>query len=66
VIRVPQATVDRRLASYSVWVSKTQFPCKSAHSQTAIRVPALATSGLGQTDVLIEACSSGSSACGCR
>jgi integrase len=33
-----------------VWVPKTQFACKSAHSQTAVRVLAPATSGLGQTD----------------
>jgi putative transposase len=43
-------------------VPKTQFPCKAVDSQAAIRVPALAPSGLRQTDALIEACSSDSSA----
>src|SRR6266516_2637990 len=46
----------------SVWVPKTQFLCKSAHSQKASRVLALAGSGLRQTNALIEACSSDSSA----
>jgi hypothetical protein len=45
-----------------VWVPKTRFPCKSAHSRKAIRVLALARSGLRQTDAWIEACSSDSSA----
>ncbi len=45
-----------------LWVPGTRFPCKSAHSQEAIRVLALATCGLRQTDGLIEACSSDSSA----
>src|SRR6266540_7528229 len=36
----------------SLWVPRTRFPCKSAHSQEAIRVLALETSGLRRTDGL--------------
>jgi hypothetical protein len=42
--QLSRLTGDRQLAlsaskdQPSVWVPKTQFPCKSAHSQTALRV----------------------------
>jgi hypothetical protein len=53
---------DAQVARRGVCVPKTRFSCKSAHSRKAIRVLALATSGLRQTEALIEACSSDSSA----